>query len=159
HRRPDYPPGDPGCAQGTWVRQGRWIGIARVNAPALQQSGVAMLTSRCSMPTRPGYLLYRSAIRYSPCEGNPTFGLFSPLRTLLMCKSVMTFLAVGLMLTGNSGAGAGQAPQDDTAAREVVKLVQTLSQAFVKGDAATIRRLLADDQIAIFGYGRPETKA
>jgi hypothetical protein len=71
----------------------------------------------------------------------------------------MTFLAVGLMLTGNSGARAGQAPQDDAAAKEVVKLVQTLSQAFVKGDAATIRRLLADDQIAIFGYGRPETKA
>jgi hypothetical protein len=71
----------------------------------------------------------------------------------------MTFLAAGLVLTGSSGVCAGQAPQDDAAAQEVVKLAQTLNRAFVKRDADTIRRLLADDQIAILGYGRPETKA
>jgi Domain of unknown function (DUF4440) len=76
-----------------------------------------------------------------------------------MCRNAMRFLAVGLLLAGSSGVCAGQAPQDDTAAKEVVKRAHTLSQAFVKGDADAIRRLLADDQIAIFGYGPPETKA
>ena len=76
-----------------------------------------------------------------------------------MCRSARRFLAVGLLLTGSSGVCAGQTPQGDAAAKDVLRLAHTMTQAFAKGDADTIRRLLADDQIAILGYGRPETKA
>jgi hypothetical protein len=62
-------------------------------------------------------------------------------------------------IVGSSGLRADEPSPDDAATREVVRLANTLSQAFVKGDAETITRLLADDQIAILGYGRPETKA
>src|SRR5262245_3026793 len=83
----------------------------------------------------------------------------SPWRTLSMCKRAILFLAAGPLLLGNGRVCAQDPPKDDAAAKEVVKLARTLSQAFVKGDADTIKRLLADDQIAILGYGPPETKA
>ena len=75
-----------------------------------------------------------------------------------MFRTLTTFLAVGLMFLGG-GVWAGEAPPDDPAAKEVLKLAHTMTQAFAKGDAATIRGLLADDQIAILAYGPPESKA
>ena len=76
-----------------------------------------------------------------------------------MRKSAMAFLAVGFVLVASGGPSAGEYAQDNTAATEVVKLARTLGQAFIKHDVETIKRLLADDQIAILGYGRPETRA
>jgi hypothetical protein len=76
-----------------------------------------------------------------------------------MSKNAMTFLMIGLVLAGGNRLFAGAPPQEDTATKEVTKLANTLSQAFVRGDADTIKRRLADDQIAIFGHGGPETKA
>src|SRR5262245_7163028 len=75
-----------------------------------------------------------------------------------MYKGAMTFVVMGVVLAGSSWLCAG-VPSQEAATKEVTKLANTLSQAFVKGDADTITRLLADDQIAILGYGPPETKA
>jgi ketosteroid isomerase-like protein len=52
----------------------------------------------------------------------------------------------------------GEPAQDDAATKEVARLANTMCQAFATGDADTVKRLRADDQVAIFGRGRPETK-
>jgi hypothetical protein len=52
----------------------------------------------------------------------------------------------------------GVPAKDDAATKEVTQLANTLCQAFVTGDADTVKRLLADDQIAIFGHDLRETK-
>ncbi len=75
-----------------------------------------------------------------------------------MCTRFLVLLMAGLMLAETNGLSpAASAPDEDAA--EVVKLAHTLSQAFVKGDVETVNRLLADDQIAVLGYGVPESKA
>jgi ketosteroid isomerase-like protein len=55
------------------------------------------------------------------------------------------------------GAGAGQ---DGAAVKEVEQAIRTLNEAFVKKDADTIRRLMADEHLAITAYyGGAQTKA
>jgi Domain of unknown function (DUF4440) len=63
------------------------------------------------------------------------------------------------VLAGGGRLWAGAPAPDEAAAGEVMRLAHTLSQAFAKGDAAAVRLLLADDSVAVFGSGRPETKA
>jgi hypothetical protein len=78
----------------------------------------------------------------------------------LLAGAVALFLGPhALALVGSGRPRAGEPAEDGAAAKEVVRLAHTLSQAFARGDANTIKRLLADDQVAILGYGRPETKA
>jgi hypothetical protein len=74
------------------------------------------------------------------------------------CRT-LNALAVGAAVLMNSGLWAIEPAKEDQAARDAVKQAKALSDAFVKGDAETIKSLLADDQIAILGYGRPQTKA
>ena len=76
-----------------------------------------------------------------------------------MYRATLTVLGIGVVLVGVGRLRAAEPPRDDAATKEVVQLAHTLSDAFVKGDADTIERLLADDQIAILGYGPPESKA
>jgi hypothetical protein len=76
-----------------------------------------------------------------------------------MFKGAMLFGVIGLVLAGGSRLCAGAPSPGRAATTEVTRLAHTLSQAFANGDADTVRRLLADDQVAIFGHGRPETKA
>src|SRR5262249_55648081 len=79
---------------------------------------------------------------------------------LPMSRSMMAVLVVGLVLGTAAGLRAAEAPAPDSAAaEEVVKQLRTLNEAFVRGDLDTIRRLLADDQVAILSYGEVETKA
>jgi hypothetical protein len=76
-----------------------------------------------------------------------------------MHRGTLSVLGIGVVLVGVGRLCVAESTLDDTATKDVVKLVHTLSDAFVKGDADTIKGLLAEDQIAIFDYGEPETKA
>jgi len=66
---------------------------------------------------------------------------------------VLMALVAGAMIA----AGAGD---DDGATKQIQQAMQSLNEAFAKGDAATIRRLTADEHVAITPYyGGPLPKA
>jgi hypothetical protein len=70
------------------------------------------------------------------------------------------WLGVGLVLltAGANRLGAADATEDS--AKEVKAQLQMLNEAFKKGDVEALRRLLADEHVAITAYyGRPMTKA
>ena len=58
---------------------------------------------------------------------------------------VLSILSVGLLV----GAGAGK---DEGAVKEIQQAIKSLNDAYANGDAATIRRLTADEHVAITPY-------
>src|SRR5215467_11198942 len=62
-----------------------------------------------------------------------------------MKSKVLLILSAGLLI----GAGAGK---DEGAVKEIQQAMQNLNEAFAKGDAAAIRRLVADEHVAITPY-------
>lgn len=75
----------------------------------------------------------------------------------------MIRLATAVLVMGCGWALLHQKPanalaQDDADLRELLASVRELSAAFVKSDEVAIKRLLADDQIAVLGCGAPESK-
>jgi hypothetical protein len=65
---------------------------------------------------------------------------------------VLSILSAGLLI----GAGAGK---DEGAVKEIQQAMQGLNDAYAKGDATAIRRLTADEHIAITPYyGGPMPK-
>jgi ketosteroid isomerase-like protein len=70
-----------------------------------------------------------------------------------MTSKVLLILSAGLFI----GADAGK---DEGAVKEIQQAMQNLNEAFAKGDAAAIRRLVADEHVAITPYyGGPIPKA
>jgi hypothetical protein len=75
-----------------------------------------------------------------------------------MSKIAIAWLVLGFLLAVRDDPRAVAAAQENPAT-EATTLANTLTQAFVRGDSATAERVLADDLIAIFGDGGPQTKA
>lgn len=70
-----------------------------------------------------------------------------------MNAKMLIVLMAGLLI----GAGAGQ---EGAAIKEVEQAIGTLNEAFVKKDSDAIRRLMADEHLAITAYyGGAQTKA
>jgi uncharacterized protein (TIGR02246 family) len=62
-----------------------------------------------------------------------------------MTRKLLAVVAAGLML------GAGE-PGDERAIREVKQALGVLNEAFEKGDAAAIRKLMTDDHRAVTSF-------
>jgi hypothetical protein len=62
-----------------------------------------------------------------------------------MSWKVLAILSAGLLI----GAGA---TKDEGAVKEIQQAMQSLNEAFAKGDAATIRRLTTEEHVAITPY-------
>ena len=70
-----------------------------------------------------------------------------------MNGKILTVLVAGLLIA----AGAGK---EEGAGKDIEQAMQSLNDAFAKGDAAAIRRLTADEHVAITPYyGGPLPKA
>jgi uncharacterized protein (TIGR02246 family) len=63
-----------------------------------------------------------------------------------MKRKILAVLTVGLLL----GAGA---PGDGQAVDDVKKAIGALNEAFEKGDAAAVKKLMTDDHVAVTPHG------
>ena len=69
-----------------------------------------------------------------------------------MQPKLRAVLAAGLLIGAGSWVAAGGADKDEGAVREIQQANRMLNEAFARRDAATIRRLVTDDHIAITPY-------
>jgi len=69
-----------------------------------------------------------------------------------MRRTVLAVVAVGLLL-------GADAPGDEKVVQEVKKALGALNDAFQKGDAAAVKKLMTDDHVAVTpSYGGPQKR-